>query len=122
MTGSIRRNAGPLPVGRRSVLVWLPAAAGMLLGRRAIAEAPADLVVEMQKLIFAPADIQVPAGNSVTFVNLDLVPHTATAEDKSFDTGTLRKDERMSVVFPTPGEFPYICRFHPHMKGVIRVT
>ena len=103
------------------MLVWLPAAAAALLGRRAIAESPADLVVEMQKLIFAPADIAIHAGDSVTFVNLDLVPHTATARDKSFDTGTLREDERKSIAFSTPGEFPYVCRFHPHMKGVIRV-
>ena len=95
-----------MPVGRRSVLFWLSAAAGALFGRRAMAEGPPDLIVEIRKLKFAPADIEIHAGASVTFINLDLVPHTATARDKSFDTGTLREDERKSITFSEAGRLP----------------
>lgn len=76
-------------------------------------------MVEIHQLKFDPADIEIAAGGSVTFVNLDLVPHTATGD--GFDTGTLRKGERKEIAFPTAGEFSYLCKFHRHMTGTIRV-
>jgi plastocyanin len=65
--------------------------------------------------------VEIRVGDTITFFNVDLVPHTATAADKSFDTGTLRKDESADLTFPTAGEFAYVCRFHPHMKGRVTV-
>ncbi|HEY1383189.1 MAG TPA: cupredoxin domain-containing protein [Dongiaceae bacterium] len=75
--------------------------------------------VEIHQLKFTPAEIEVAAGSTVTFVNLDLVPHTATGA--SFDTGTLTKDQRKEIQFPTAGEFPYFCKFHRHMTGKVVV-
>src|SRR5262249_41957326 len=75
--------------------------------------------VEIHQLKFAPAEIEIAAGGVVTFVNLDLVPHTATGT--SFDTGTLTRDKRKDVPFPTAGEFPYFCKFHRHMTGKVVV-
>lgn len=75
----------------------------------------------MRQLKFVPEAIEIAIGGTVTFVNVDLVPHTATASDKSFDTGTLRKDQQADLAFPTAGEFTYVCRFHPHMKGRVTV-
>lgn len=75
--------------------------------------------VEIHQFKFAPAEIEVAAGATVTFINLDLVPHTATGE--AFDTGTLKKGERTEITFSTAGEFPYLCKFHRHMKGRILV-
>ena len=79
-----------------------------------------ETIVEIHQFKFAPADISIAAGGSVAFVNLDLVPHTATGD--GFDTGTLRKDERAVVHFPKAGEFPYLCKFHRHMTGRVLVT
>jgi plastocyanin len=75
--------------------------------------------VEIHQLKFTPADIEVAAGGTVTFVNLDLVPHTATGT--SFDTGTLTKDQRKKIQLPAAGEFPYFCKFHRHMTGKVIV-
>ena len=76
-------------------------------------------IVEMHQFKFAPAEIEIAAGGTVTFVNLDLVPHTATGD--AFDTGTLKKDERKEIAFPTAGDFPYLCKFHRHMTGRVIV-
>jgi plastocyanin len=78
-----------------------------------------NTTVEMHQLKFDPAEIEIAAGSTVTFVNLDLVPHTATGE--AFDTGTLTKDQRKEITFPTAGEFPYFCKFHRHMTGKVVV-
>ncbi len=75
--------------------------------------------MEIQQFEFVPADIEIAAGSTVVFVNLDLAPHTATGE--GFDTGALRKGERKEIAFPTAGEFAYLCKFHRHMTGRIVV-
>jgi plastocyanin len=77
------------------------------------------VTVEIRQFKFAPAALEIPAGATVTFVNLDLAPHTATGD--AFDTGTLRKDERKEIAFPAAGEFAYLCKFHRHMTGRIVV-
>ena len=79
-----------------------------------------EMTVEIHQFKFAPADISIAAGGSVAFVNLDLVPHSATGD--GFDTGTLRKGERKVVPFPNAGAFPYLCKFHRHMTGRVVVT
>ena len=55
----------------------------------------------------------------MTFTNFDLVPHTATGD--GFDTGTLKKGESKQITFSEAGDFPYLCTFHRHMKGRVRV-
>jgi plastocyanin len=75
--------------------------------------------VEIHQFKFAPAEIEVAAGATVTFTNLDLVPHTATGD--GFDTGTLKNGERKEITFSEAGDFPYLCAFHRHMKGRVRV-
>jgi len=107
------RGAGSGWWSRRRILGALSLAAFV---RPARAE---GATVEMQQLKFAPAEIEIPMGGTVTFVNLDLVPHTATGED--FDTGTLRKEERKEIAFPAAGEFTYLCKFHRHMTGRVIV-
>lgn len=107
---------------RRGILRRLLALALLPLARAAMAQDTTPATVEIAKFAFMPAEIEIKAGGSVTFVNRDLVPHTATAQDNSFDTGTLRKDERKEVTFPAAGTFSYFCRFHRHMTGIVRVT
>lgn len=75
--------------------------------------------VEIHQFTFAPAEIEVTAGAMVTFTNLDLVPHTATGD--GFDTGRLKKGESKEIMFSAAGDFPYLCTFHRHMKGRVRV-
>lgn len=107
---------------RRGVLRRLLALALLPLARGAMAQDTAPAIVEIAKFAFMPVEIEIKAGDVVIFVNRDLVPHTATSQDNSFDTGTLRKDEQKEVAFPTAGTFSYFCRFHRHMTGIVRVT
>jgi plastocyanin len=78
-----------------------------------------DATVEIHRFKFTPAEMEVAAGASVTFINLDLVPHTATGD--GFDTGTLKRGESKKITFAEAGEFPYLCTLHRHMKGRILV-
>jgi len=78
-----------------------------------------ETTVEIHQFKFAPAEIEVTVGATATINNLDLVPHNATGD--GFDTGTLKKGESRGVTFSEAGDFPYLCTFHRHMKGRVRV-
>lgn len=77
----------------------------------------ADHTVTIQGFAFSPAALTVAAGDTVTFVNQDSAPHTATGG--GFDTGRLNKGQSAKVTIGAAGEFAYKCNFHPSMTGVI---
>lgn len=64
----------------------------------------------------------VPAGTVLTVINNDTAPHTFTAEDGSFDSGSLNPEDAFQVTLDTPGTYTYFCAFHPSMTGTITVT
>lgn len=70
---------------------------------------------------FLPGNLQLPVGATVTFENLDAVPHDATANDGSWETETLGDGESGTVAFPEVGEWRYICTIHPGMKARITI-
>lgn len=70
---------------------------------------------------YAPPTLTVKVGDSITWINKDNTAHTATADDNSFDTGTLANGESKSITFSKAGTFTYHCGFHPSMKGTIVV-
>ncbi len=71
---------------------------------------------------FTPPDITVKAGTAVVWTNKGKQPHTASANDGSFDSGTMKSGAVWEHRFDAPGEYPYLCTFHPQMTGVVRVT
>lgn len=84
------------------------------------ANANANEVV-IENFAFEPATLTVKAGTTVTWVNRDDEPHTATATDKRFNSKTLDNGDRFSQEFSTPGTYNYYCALHPKMTGKIIV-
>jgi len=79
----------------------------------------ADIAID--NFTYSPATLTVKAGRTVTWVNHDDVPHTVTANDRSFKSEPLDTDDRYSHTFTTPGTYHYFCAIHPHMTGEIIV-
>ncbi len=77
--------------------------------------------VDIRDFAFAPGNLQVPVGATVTWTNHDSAPHTATANDGSWDTGTLNQGESKSITFDKPGDYAYYCKIHPTMKARLQV-
>lgn len=77
--------------------------------------------VSIANLSFSAPD-EVAAGTTLTIANNDGVSHTFTADDGSFDTGTIAAGATAEVTLDEPGEFAYFCSFHPQMEGTITVT
>ncbi len=78
--------------------------------------------VSIRDAAYDPTPLQIAVGTTVTWTNNDPIPHTATAIDGSFDTGTIGPGESASVTFTAPGSIAYVCLYHPTMSGAIEVA
>jgi plastocyanin len=85
-------------------------------------EAARSEKVEIVEFTYDPDPVVVQAGGKVIWQNEDTAPHTATADDGSFDTGTLEQGKLKSESFKDPGTFTYFCEIHPTMHGTVEVT
>jgi len=81
----------------------------------------ASATVDIQSFKYAPVTITVRKGGRVRWTNSDSAAHTATADDRSFDTQTIDKGAARMVTFTTPGTVAYHCDFHPFMKATVVV-
>lgn len=81
----------------------------------------AENTVVINETEFIPADITVSPGTTITWQNGGKYPHSAKAEDASFDSGYIAPGGQASVAFPNAGDFAYYCEPHPYKKGVVHV-
>src|SRR3712207_351462 len=77
--------------------------------------------VDISNHAFNPAQLNVAPGTTVTFVNNDTEPHTATADNGLFDTGVLEPGYSFDVLLDGSGTVTYHCELHPDMQGSIVV-
>ena len=74
---------------------------------------------------FAPAEVTVPVGSTVVWVNTGKEEHTVTSDSDSrekFDSGYKKRGASWQRVFSRPGRFSYYCAPHPWMKGTVVVV
>jgi len=89
----------------------LPIGAGTAKGQ--------TLRVTIDKMAFAPVEIQAKPGDTIEWINNDVFAHTATVKG-GFEV-MLPPKKSGSVVMEQAGAVDYYCRFHPNMKGRIVV-
>lgn len=78
--------------------------------------------VEIVEFTYDPDPVAIEEGGKVTWINRDSAPHTATADDGSFDTETLEQNKLKSENFKEAGSYPYFCEIHPEMRGTVEVV
>ena len=93
-------------------------------GNAAASPVATDHVDLPKSYFFAPANITVKAGTTVTFTNSDNFPHTIQLLDPKPDTPRpLDLGRSVTVTFTTPGLVHYQCSLHPqNMQGTVLVT
>ena len=85
-------------------------------------EASKSEKVDIVEFTYQPDPVVVGVGGKVIWQNQDTAPHTATADDGSFDTGTIEKGKIGSETFKEAGTFTYFCEIHPTMHGTVEVV
>ncbi len=108
----------------RSTARWRAAYRIVVLA--ALACAAADVAastthrITIEGMRFNPASLTVVRGDTIVWVNKDLVAHTATAAGV-FDSHAIAPDASWTYVANTPGRHVYLCTFHPTMKATLIV-
>ena len=82
---------------------------------------PKTHTVTIEGVRFLPEVLTVVPGDTIVWVNKDLVPHTATSTAGSFDSKDIQADKSWTLTARKTGDFPYTCTFHPTMKAMLRV-
>jgi plastocyanin len=80
-----------------------------------------EVTLEIKDYKFTPQTIRIKKGTKVTWINKDVARHNAVADDGSFKTELIGRDESVSVTFDNVGKFGYFCGPHPFMRGTIIV-
>ena len=77
--------------------------------------------IAIDNLAFGPAPAGLHVNDIVEWTNSDILRHTATATDGSFDidlpAGTMGR-----TILKRAGDVTYVCRYHPGMKGRLEVA
>ena len=96
------------------------AGAALLLSSSPAVAAPHTYAVTIDKLKFGPVPAVVHPGDSIIWVNHDFLRHSATAGDHSFDVD-LPAGAKVKMVVKKKGRIPFVCRYHPGMRGILVV-
>jgi plastocyanin len=78
--------------------------------------------VAVRHFAFHPDHLVVRTGKSIEVANHDEVLHTFTADDGSFNTGSIGAGKSRAVTFTKAGTYLYHCNIHVSMHGTVQVT
>jgi plastocyanin len=90
-------------------------------GVASVAAATRTTTVEIANFAFAPKDLTITAGTTVTWKNADDSPHRIADINGAYASAALDTEDSFSHTFATPGVYNYICSIHPYMRGTIVV-
>uniref|UniRef100_UPI00117B0F4E cupredoxin domain-containing protein n=1 Tax=Kineosporia sp. R_H_3 TaxID=1961848 RepID=UPI00117B0F4E len=76
--------------------------------------------VTLKDSVFSPTSVSAHVGDTIVWTNAGQMPHTVTAADKSFDQ-QLMPGATFRLVLRKEGTIPYVCTYHPGMKGTLVV-
>ena len=97
-------------------------------GAAACATAPAGstaaATVTIRNFAYTPQPVRAKVGDVIAWKNDDSAPHSATMDDGSCDTDTIKAGATAMLVFTAAGTYTYHCEIHPgQMKDVtVEVT
>ena len=75
--------------------------------------APLQAAVTIEDRLFAPTEMTIPAGTTVTWANQGRLPHTTTSPGV-WDSDRIAPGASWALRFDTPGTFDYLCTLHPN--------
>jgi len=94
----------------------LPALLVAPIGLGSVSAHAATIQVLMDKMVFAPLEAKAKVGDTIEWVNNDILAHTATATGGDWNVIIAPKKTEKQVL-EKAGTFDYYCKYHPNMKG-----
>lgn len=85
---------------------------------------PGSTVVAIKNFAFAPAEVRIRVGGTVTWVNCETEgteSHTSTADQGEWSSPLLASGDVFSHTFTQAGQYTYHCTPHPSMTAAVVV-
>ena len=117
--------------------IALTTTVGLALGAAAVAPAEASggggcggpvtdrrgTKIAIERFCFTPTVLYARPGDTVTWTNLDSVPHNVGGANLAWGSfEQLRRGRSISHSFSEPGVYSYVCSLHPGMVGTVVVA
>jgi plastocyanin len=99
----------------------VPIVTALALGAITIPARAATIQITMQNLVVSPAEASAKVGDTIEWINRDILAHTATARNGDWDV-TIPPNKTAASVLKKAGTIDYYCRFHPNMKATLVVA
>ena len=81
---------------------------------------PISYTVEIQGMKFVPEELKAHVGDTIVWINRDMVAHNVTEEvNKTWSSSVLKPDKSWQMVVNSSSD--YYCNIHTGMKGKIIV-
>ena len=91
-----------------------------ILGTVAVSARAETIQVTITNLVFSPAKVSGKVGDTIEWINNDIVAHTATARSGEWDV-LIPSKKTTKQVLNKAGTYEFYCRFHPNMKGSLSI-
>ena len=82
----------------------------------------ATIQIVMDKLVFAPVETQAKVGDTIEWINKDILAHTATATSGDDWNVIIAPNKTEKLILQKAGTVDYYCKYHPNMKGRLVVA
>ena len=89
--------------------------------QRVAAKAAAAAAVSIANFAFAPGNVTVAPGATITWSNDDGATHGLAYKDGAKGTDVLLPGQKFSRTYDKPGSYDYVCSVHPYMTGKVVV-
>ena len=96
-------------------------AIALALGAMSAPARAATIQIVMENMVVSPAEASARVGDTIEWINKDILVHTATARNGDFDIMMPAK-KTVTSVLKKAGSIEYYCRFHPNMKATIKIA
>ncbi|HZQ11191.1 MAG TPA: cupredoxin domain-containing protein [Pseudolabrys sp.] len=93
----------------------------VLLAGLAVPAHAATIQITIDKLVYAPAEVSAKVGDTVEWVNKDVLAHTATAKNGDWDV-MIGPHKTATLLLKKAGSVDYTCKFHPNMTAKLNVA
>lgn len=77
--------------------------------------------VSIANFAYLPNNVTTGMGSTIVWTNRDTLAHTVTADDGSFDSGSIAPGDAFEQRFDKSKSYSYTCSFHPQMNGTLTI-
>ncbi len=101
---------------------WIYAIAFALAGAISVPAHAKTITITIDKLVYSPAEVTAKVGDTIEWVNKDVLAHTATAKTGDNWNVVIAPKKAGQLVLKKAGAVDYFCTYHPNMKARIVVV